>query len=103
MAKLLFLPHCLREYYVSGIKPIAEEKGYDVYTLPGGSMMKKILEKYSFDEIERIVGVACDDEVGLAMQQFRKIGLHDKVTPINLSKNGCKDTLVSLEEVFSKL
>ena len=83
--RALFLPHCSRKYmdnrcqatfdscvpsyvcaHCSPDCPVgtavayAEKKGYDVYILPGGSCIPKILKAKHY---EGIVGVACGEEV----------------------------------------
>lgn len=98
--KILFLPHCLREDYSKKIQEVAKNKGYDVYVVCGGSEMKNILKKYDFKYVKKFVGVACEDEVGLAKDFAKKVGILEKVVAIGLDKDGCRDTECDLNNVF---
>lgn len=115
-SRALFLPHCSRKHMDSRCKAtfdpeipsykcghcsddclvnkatnIGEEKGYDVYILPGGSCVPAILKKYHY---EGTVGVACGQELKLAGEFFKKTGLAGQAIP--LIKNGCANTSFSL-------
>ena len=103
MTKILFLPHCLKEAYKKEIRKFVEGINYEVYVVPGGSMLKNILKKHTPCSIEKLVGVACKDEVNLALQYLEDFGIKDKIVSITLTKEGCKNTTVDLETVFSKL
>jgi hypothetical protein len=93
--KLLFLPHCLREDYKIKLKEEAEKKEYKVYIAHGGSIVKKILS--GFSKIDRIVGIACNDEIKLALEYTKPLAESGTIIKtINLSKDGCKDTEVDL-------
>jgi hypothetical protein len=103
MVKLLFLSHCLVKDYQERLRVEAEEKGYEVYVVPGGSLVKKIIQTYLKD-IEKIVGVACEEEIGLARSYLEKSKiLTNKMFAIELSSNGCKNTTVNLEKVLEVL
>lgn len=121
--RALLLPHCARKYMDSRCKAsfsmesssfscarcsddclikkatdLGEKKGYDVYILPGGSCIGKILSKGGYDGV---VGVACSEEAKMGMAHLREM----KVTgqAVLLTKNGCAATLFnlrSLEEVL---
>jgi len=111
--KALFLPHCARKYMDSRCKAVfdesipsyicqkcssdclvraaaemAERRGYDVYIVPGGSCIPKIIEK----GYEAVVGVACGMELKLA-SSFLKVPAQG----IPLIKNGCSHTKFDLE------
>jgi len=101
--KLLFLPHCLEKEISDKIYNVALEKNYQVYIVPGGSKVKKILDSYNPDEIERLVGIACEDEINLAGDYIKKIGFEEKTFSIQLSENGCENTKVDLEKVLDIL
>jgi len=106
MVKILFLPHCLEKYIYDKIDEIGKEKNYGVYVAKGGSMVKKIIDKYLKDgiTIDRIVGIACPDEVNLALKYFDGKGLDSEIVfPIPLSVEGCKNTKVDLEKVLAVL
>ncbi len=66
-------------------------------------MMEEIMKKYSLKTIEKIVGVACEKEIPLAMDYFFQLGIVERVIPIELSKKGCKNTEVDLKKVFDVL
>ena len=103
MVKLLFLPHCLRKGVLNEIKKYGEEKGYEVYVVGGGSKIKKIIEGTGHN-IDRIVGVACEDEIALAKEYFDKRSFDiKKVFSVSLSEDGCKNTSVDLEKVLEVL
>ena len=115
--KILLLPHCARKFMDSRCKAkfsseyssyfcqgcskdclinqatkIAKERGYQVFVLPGGSGIKKILQKIN---PEGVVGVACIEELKLGeklLEKFGKLGLL-----IPLTKNGCANTEFNLE------
>ena len=102
--KILFLPHCLRVDYAEKIKPLAVKKGYDVYVLPGSSKMKGVLEGYDLKNVEKIIGVACMEEIPLALGYFGKIGFSlDKVFSEELTMEGCVNTEVNISELEKKL
>jgi len=64
--KILFLPHCLKEGYIKQLKKEGEKNNYDVCVVGGGSAVKKYLNKYD-GLIKKVIGIACDDEIKLAM------------------------------------
>jgi hypothetical protein len=100
--KLLFLPQCLKSEYSQKIEEVAKKRGYKVYTVPGGSLVKKILAKYP--KIDKIVGIACKDEVNLALEYTRKLAKKGTIIkPIILLTNGCKNTEVNLKKVIKVL
>lgn len=71
---------------------VGEERGYDVYVLPGGSCISGILQKGHY---EALVGVACGEEIKLAEGLLKKTGLPGQSVP--LMKNGCADTKFDIE------
>lgn len=115
--KALFLPHCSRKYMDSNCKAefiketssyackhcskdcmvsqatnYAKKEGYDVYILPGASCLSKIFEK---ERYEGIVGVACTEEIKLAMSRLIKLKIPSQAVP--LIKNGCSCTSFDFE------
>jgi len=112
--RALLLPHCARKYMDNRCKAkfdglayicqscskdclinrackLAKKYGYDVYILPGGSCIPKILEKgYS-----AIVGVACNVEIKLGSRYLKSKGIPWQGVP--LTKNGCSNTRFDLE------
>lgn len=112
--KVLFLPHCSRKYMDNRCKAIfdesipsyfcqrcsqdclireaveiAESRGYDVYIVPGGSCIPKILEK----GYDAVVGVACGMELKLASSFLGDI----PAQAVPLVKNGCSHTKFDIE------
>jgi hypothetical protein len=121
--RALFLPHCSRKYMDSRCKAIfdpdipsykcahcspdclinqavsfAEMKGYDVYVLPGGSCVPKILKAKHY---EGVVGVACGEEIKLGGKIVKSMGMAGQTVP--LVKNGCANTSFNLETLFGVL
>mgnify|MGYP000321246898 CR=1 FL=1 len=121
--RALFLPHCSRKYmdkrceaYFDPTIPsyvcrkcssdclirraveLGEEKGYDVYILPGGSCIKEILESGGY---EAVVGVACGMEIKLANKILNELGIPGQAVP--LVKNGCAYTVFNLDYLKSIL
>jgi len=110
--RVLFLPHCCRKYMDSRCKAdfdsetasylcghcskdcqvhkatlLARKENYDVYVVPGGSCVKKIFQKNSY---EGVVGVACTEEIGLATKLLEQFNIATQNIP--LIKNGCAAT-----------
>jgi len=121
--RALFLPHCSRKYMDSRCKasfdpsissfkcahcskdcPVgravifAEKKGYDVYILPGGSCISKILKAKQY---EGIVGVACGDEIKAGVKLLKLMSISSQTVP--LIKNGCANTSFNIKTLFQTL
>ena len=121
--KALFLPHCARKHMdnkcrakfdpgiptyrcmecspdclINQAMAIARGKGYDVYILPGGSCIPKILAAKRYDAV---VGVACGAELKLGYTALRKLGIPGQAVP--LLKNGCAETYFDIEELKNLL
>lgn len=122
--KAIFLPHCSRKHMDSECKAdfdpdtssyscnqcsedclvnkatqMGEEREYDVYVLPGGSCIPKIVKNKDYDGI---VGVACSNEIKMGEEFLDEIGVPYQAVP--LLKNGCSGTkfnLETFEEVIS--
>ena len=115
--RALFLPHCCRKYMDSRCKAsfdtktssyvcnhcsddcqaynatkIAKKENYDVYILPGASCIRKILQKNKY---EGIIGVACTDELDIAMDMLKRLNISSQGVP--LIKNGCSETQFNFE------
>ncbi len=115
--RALFLPHCSRKYMdgrckaifdanipsyvcahcspdcdINKAEQVAKEKGYDVYVLPGGSCVPKILKAHKY---EGVVGVACGEEAKLSMGLLKSMSLTGQSVP--LLKNGCANTVFNIE------
>jgi hypothetical protein len=121
--RALFLPHCSRKYMDSRCKAsfnqssssfecahcsgdclveravvFAEKKDYDVYILPGGSCISKILKAKKY---EGIVGVACGDEIKAGVKLLKFMRVSSQTVP--LIKNGCANTSFNVETLFRTL
>ncbi|MEM3617135.1 MAG: DUF116 domain-containing protein [Candidatus Bathyarchaeia archaeon] len=115
--RALFLPHCSRKFMDNRCKAkfepnipsyicarcspdclicmaasIAEKKGYDVYVIPGGSCVYKILKLKRYDGV---VGVACGEEVKLAGEALSQMNVAGQAVP--LLRNGCANTFFNIE------
>jgi hypothetical protein len=121
--RALFLPHCSRKFMDSRCKAkfdpdtssyscmccspdclvnqatkMAKEKNYDVYIVPGGSAIKNILQKNSYDGV---VGVACTEETKLGLNLLKHVEIAGQAVP--LIKNGCSLTRFNLETLSKTL
>jgi hypothetical protein len=90
--------HCSPDCLVNKSVSFAEKKGYDVYILPGGSCVPKILKAKSY---EGAVGVACGEEVRISEELLNGMNVAGQAVP--LIKNGCANTVFSLESLFKIL
>ncbi len=121
--RALFLPHCSRKYMDSRCKALfdanipsyacehcspdclvnradrlAKKKGYDVYVLPGGSCVSKILKTSHY---EGVVGVACGEEVKVSGELLGCMKVVGQAIP--LIKNGCANTIFSMDTLGKTL
>ena len=83
--------HCSPDCLVNQATLVGEKRRYDVYVLPGGSCIYKILQKEGY---EAVVGVACSEEIKLAEELLEKTGLPAQNVP--LIKNGCANTTFNI-------
>jgi len=122
-ARALFLPHCSRKFMdsrcqasfnpeiptykcghcsddclVNNASTMGEQRGYDVYILPGGSCIPQILKKYKY---QGAVGVACGQELMLGNDVLKRGGLAGQAIP--LIRNGCANTNFSLRTLEKTL
>lgn len=118
--RALFLPHCSRKYMdnrceavfdsnipsyicahcspdclINQATSFAEERGYHVYILPGGSCVPKILKKNHY---EGVVGVACGEEIRLGGKALESMIIAGQSVP--LVKNGCANTSFNAETLY---
>ena len=112
---IVFLPQCIRkkgcsaEVTEDGIKcrecskecqankiraMFAKNKKVKVAIVPGGTMLKKIMER---EKPEAIVGVACLPEIEEATAMLEKTEM--PVYGSILLKDGCLETIADLEEI----
>jgi len=121
--RALFLPHCTRKYLDSRCKAVfdsnipsyscshcsedclinqsdrlAKIKGYDVYVLPGGSCVPKILKNKQY---EGVVGVACGEEIKVLTPLLNSMDVAGQAIP--LIKNGCSNTFFNMETLEKAL
>lgn len=113
--KILILPHCLRSpkceakldatglhctdcnrCVIGVLKDKAEDKGYNVFIIPGSTFLKKIAKENKF---KAVLGVACYQDLNLAMMKLSKF--HCQGVP--LLKEGCVCTKVDTKAVLSKM
>ena len=117
--RAVLVPHCLRNiekckakemgsHYIcvecggckiGQISKKSKELGYKaIYVLKGGKAVKKLTEEIN---PKAVLGVACHFEGVMGMEESEKHGLIVQFVP--LTKDGCVDTDVNLEEVFKSL
>ncbi len=111
--KAIFLPQCLRnnecpaKMGVNGIECIncgrcnigkfkkdAENQSYNIFIVPGGSLVNKIIKNNDF---KAVLGVACIPELKQAFEVMKKKRLVSLAVP--LTKDGCVNTEVKWEKV----
>jgi hypothetical protein len=90
--------HCSPECLVNRAVSVAEKKGYDIYILPGGSCIPKILRTKGY---EGAIGVACGEETKLSGEMLEKMEVAGQAIP--LIKNGCANTIFSIETLIKTL
>ncbi|MEM1540085.1 MAG: DUF116 domain-containing protein [Candidatus Bathyarchaeia archaeon] len=90
--------HCSPDCLINEATSIAEKKGYDVYVLPGGSCVSKILKMKRYDGV---VGVACGEELKLAGEILSQMNIAGQAIP--LLKNGCANTVFNMETLLKVL
>jgi hypothetical protein len=90
--------HCSPDCDVNKAENVAKSKGYDVYVLPGGSCVPKILKANKY---EGIVGVACGEEVKMSYDLLSSMNVTGQSVP--LLKNGCANTVFNIETLSKTL
>ena len=90
--------HCSTDCLVENATTFAQKKGYDVYVLPGGSCIPKILKAKNY---EGIVGVACGSEAKAGGDILKTMNVVGQNIP--LIKNGCTNTAFNMETLYSIL
>jgi len=90
--------HCSEDCLVNRADRLAKKKGYDVYLLPGGSCIPKILKNKHY---EGIVGVACGEETKLMGQLLSGMNVAGQGIP--LIKNGCANTIFNIDTLVKVL
>jgi uncharacterized protein len=90
--------HCSPDCLVNKATTYAVSKGYDVYVLPGGSCIPKIL---SATKYEGVVGVACGEETRMLNPLLSSMDVAGQGIP--LIKNGCANTVFNIETLTKTL
>ena len=90
--------HCSTDCLVENATTFAQKKGYDVYVLPGGSCIPKILKAKNY---EGIVGVACGSEAKAGGDILKTMNVVGQNIP--LIKNGCTNTAFNMDTLYSIL
>ncbi len=90
--------HCSPDCLVNRAETAAKKKGYDVYVVPGGSCVTKILKRANY---EGVVGVACGEEIKLAGELLNDAGVAGQSIP--LIKNGCSNTVFNMDSLSTTL
>jgi hypothetical protein len=117
--RALFLPHCSRNTKVC--KATFDENGYHckhcgacnidiavkkakdlgytkIYIVPGGSLVKKIIEK---EKPKAAIGVCCFNEALMSFDIVKGLNLVPQI--VLLLRDGCKDTQIDLDLLEEKL
>lgn len=92
--------HCSKDCLVNKADSLAKKKGYDVYVVPGGSCIPKILK---VNQYGGIVGVACAEEIKMSVGALSNISLDVAEQSIPLIKNGCANTAFNMETLAKVL
>lgn len=121
--RIAFVPHCLRNsekckakehgsYFIcmecgackiSEISKKAKELGYKgIFILKGGRTIEKLVKEF---KPEAVLGIACYFEGAQGVELLDNNEVKDKVAVqfVALSKDGCSDTDVNLDEVLKAL
>jgi uncharacterized protein len=94
----LHCKHCGKCELTKAIK-IAEKYGYEhIYIVPGGTMLKKIIME---KRPKAVIGVACFYEINLGFDLLKGTGMIAQ--GVLLKKDGCKDTVLNLEEFEKRI
>jgi hypothetical protein len=92
--------HCSKDCLVNKADCLAKKKGYDVYVVPGGSCIPKILKANQYGGI---VGVACAEEIKMSVGALSSMSLDVAEQAIPLIKNGCANTAFNMETLAKVL
>jgi hypothetical protein len=90
--------HCSEDCLVNQSEHLAKEKGYDVYVVPGGSCIPKILKNRQY---EGVIGVACGEEMKMLSPLLNSMDVAGQAIP--LIKNGCANTVFNMETLVKVL
>ncbi len=90
--------HCSEDCLVNQSEHLAKDKGYDVYVVPGGSCIPKILKNRQY---EGVVGVACGEEMKMLSPLLNSMDVAGQAIP--LIKNGCANTVFNMDTLVKVL
>ncbi len=90
--------HCSEDCLVNKTEEYARSKGYDVYIVPGGSCIPRILKNNNY---EGIVGVACGVESKMMGHLLASMNVSGQAIP--LIKNGCANTVFNMDTIIKTL
>ena len=109
---IMVLPHCLRstdcpaklgesglecvncgKCCIGTIKAVSDEKGIDMYIVPGSTFIKNVIKKRPF---KGVIGVACPLDLNLAMMSLENYCPQG----VYLLRDGCINTIVNVDEVI---
>ncbi|MGD6807365.1 MAG: DUF116 domain-containing protein [Candidatus Bathyarchaeia archaeon] len=90
--------HCSEDCLVNKTEEYARSKGYDVYIVPGGSCIPRILKNNNY---EGIVGVACGEESKMMGHLLASMNVSGQAIP--LIKNGCANTVFNMDTIIKTL
>lgn len=117
--RALFLPHCSRK--IKSCKALLDNEGYqckncgacnigdavklarnlgygNIFIVPGGSMMKKLVLKY---RPKGVLGVSCFHEAILGFEEIKKSSVVPQA--VLLLNEGCRDTAINMTLLKEKM
>lgn len=89
-----YCAHCSHDCLINRATALGEERGYDVYVLPGGTCIPQILKKSPY---EGVVGVACSQELKEGGEYLKSKNLPGQA--VFLIKNGCANTRFNIKSL----
>ncbi len=90
--------HCSPDCLINKATKLGRDKGYDVYVLPGGSCIRKILSQRKY---KGVIGVACSEEIKMGNEFLDAMKIPSQSVP--LIKNGCSNTKFDIKTLKSVL
>jgi hypothetical protein len=88
--RMLFISHCIQQPLRDELVHFAEQLGYRVNIVGGGSIVLKTIARA---EPAAVVGIACYPELEMAIKEITI-----PFQAVLLDTDGCKDTEVNLEQ-----
>lgn len=85
---------CSFDYLIGKATEMAGKYKCDVYILPGGSCISRIIKTKHHDGV---IGVACRNELELAGEILSRIKIAGQAIP--LLKSGCANALFDIEKI----